>query len=403
MPVRRTVLLVFLAALAGALLSGLLLLQHYNQAHDNALVSMMCGGDGKSGCEAVDESPYSSLLGIPLAAYGLFFYLLVALSAGLSLAGDEKTKQNVSAVIFMLASFAFLADVALLLVQALAIGAFCTICLSTYAATFLILVFSWKHRSFDPAGKLRALAASPAGGKMFLASWTVGIALLAAGVFASNLALSLIDPTTFDQRLADIAYGEFMESPSVALDVEGDPVIGPADAPIKIVLFSDFLCPWCKQVAENIQQNFLKWNDKVAVYYKSFPLDRFCNPVIGKTLHAGSCWLVLGGVCAQDQGKFWEYHDAAYAASPANPDGHDVLVLASSAGIDTVRMKQCMMQVANQGRVRKLIKDAGALGVKGTPVIYINGHRLPRIAYFSYVLRLEAERLGLPPLEGLDE
>jgi protein-disulfide isomerase len=194
-----------------------------------------------------------------------------------------------------------------------------------------------------------------------------------------------------------------MSSPRVAIDVAGDPMVGPADAPIQIVLFSDFLCPWCRQVAEDIQQNFLKWNNKVAIHYKSFPLDKFCNPTIGKTLHAGSCWTALGGVCAQEQGKFWEYHDAVYAAQPENPTGRDVLRLAASAGLDTAQMKACMLQVSSQGKVRKLIKDAAALGVTGTPVIYINGHRLPRLAYFSYVLRRETERLGLPPLEGLDD
>lgn len=400
MPSRRSALLILLVALAGAVISGLLLLHHYNQAHDNALVSMMCGGEGKSGCEAVDESAYSKFLGVPLAAWGIFFYGAVAVIAGLSLAADQKARDAAAGIVFFLAALAFLADAALLLVQAFSIGAFCTLCLSTYAATILLLGLSFRQRA-HVAGRLSALAAAP-GGSILLAAWGLAVALVGAGVFAANAALAMSDPATFDQRLADIAYDEYLQAPKVTLETADAPSVGPVDAPIQIVLYSDFLCPWCKQVAENLAQNFPKWNDKVAVYYKSFPLDRFCNPSIGKTLHAGACWMALGGVCAAQQGKFWEYHDAVYANQPTNPNGHDALVLAAGAGLDTVAMKACMVQIPNQGKVRALIKDASSHGVSGTPVIFINGRRLPRFAYFNYVLRLESERLGLT-LGGLED
>jgi uncharacterized membrane protein/glutaredoxin len=404
MPLRRAVLLILVAALAGTLLGGLLLLQHYNQAHENALVSMICGGSGKSGCEAVDESPYAMFLGLPLALYGIILYVSLAIISGLSLVGDQKAQEAAAAASFALAAAAFAVDMILLGLQAFAVGAFCILCLSTYAVTLVILVVAWKYRTAGVAAKFRALASSSnGGGRLLLAAWIVGIVLASAGALATNYALSLADPTTFDQRLADIAFDEYRQAPLVSIDTEGAPSVGPEDAPIKIVVFSDFLCPWCKQVAENLQQNFPKWNDKVAVYYKSFPLDKFCNPSIGKTLHPGSCWMALGGVCAAQQGKFWEYHDAVYANQPTNPGSHDALVLAASAGLDTTQMKLCMIQIPNQGKVRSLIKQAASLGVSGTPVIFINGRRLPRFAYFSYVLRRESERLGLPTLGGLED
>ncbi len=402
MPVRRVIFIVFFAALVGAGCSALLLLKHYNQAHDNTLISMMCGGSATSGCTAVDESAYSSLFAVPLSAYGLFFYLALALPAGLSLAADIKAKEAVCSILWLLSAIALVADVALFLVQALVIGAFCGLCLSTYLVTLVIVVLLLKYRSFAPVTPLKALIDVPTG-KVLATAWIAGLVLLATGVWASNLALSLIDPTTFDNRLADIAYGEFMSSPAVTIDVADAPSVGEANAPITIVVFSDFLCPWCKQVADNLQQNFPKWNDKVVVYYKSFPLDKFCNPSIAKTVHPGSCWTALGGVCAQAQGKFWEYHDQVYADQPKDPSSSTVMSLASQAGLDTVALKQCMMQIPNQSKVRKLIKQASSLGITGTPVIFINGHRLPRIAYFSYVMGKEAQRLGLPPLGGLND
>ena len=402
MPLRRSILIVLFLALFGAGCSLLLLLEHYNQAHDNVLVSMMCGSSSTGGCTAVDESPYASFFGVPLSAYGLIFYLALALLAGLSFAAETKAQEEAASVLWILSAFAVLVDVALFLVQALIIGAFCTLCLSTYAVSLLIAVLLLKYRSFAPLRHVRALLGLPAG-KMLAGAWVGGLVLLAVGVWTSNLALSLIDPTTFDERLADIAYGEFHSSPAVSIDVAETPSVGLADAPIKIVVFSDFLCPWCKQVADIFQQNFPKWNDKVVVYYKSFPLDKFCNPSIGKTVHPGSCWMALGGVCAAEQGKFWEYHDQVYGDQPKNPSSPTVMRIAAQAGIDTVALKQCMMQTKNQGKVRSLITQAASLGVLGTPVIFINGHRLPRIAYFSYVLRKEAEHLGLPPLEGLED
>ena len=175
MPVRRTLFILLLASLVGALLSVLLLLQHYNQAHDNALLSMICGGNAASGCEAVDESAFSSLFGVPLSAFGIFFYLAVALSAGLSFAVDAKAQEQMCSVLFGVASIALAADVALLLIQAVIIGAFCTLCLSTYAITLVTCLLLLKYRSFALVQKIKGLLASPAG-KVLAAVSSAGVA-----------------------------------------------------------------------------------------------------------------------------------------------------------------------------------------------------------------------------------
>ncbi len=402
MSISRTISLVLILALIGAFLSGLLLLQHYNQAHENALVKMMCGGDNTGGCEAVDKSDYSSLFGIPLSVYGGFFYLSIALFMGLALAGDSKSKEHVASLVFAIASIGFLVDLALLAIQAFVLAAFCNLCLSTYAVTLVILLLLWKHKSFSPSHKIKALK-EKSEGKMLLASGIIGSIVIGVAVLALNFALSYRDPETLDARMTELAYEEYLENEVAQFDTAGIPFMGSPGAPIKIMLYSDFLCPWCKQVAQNFKQNFQLWGDRVVVYYRSFPLDKFCNPNIGQTLHPGSCWTALGGVCAQDQGKFWEYHDRMFEVPPRMPNGKNVLDIAWEVGIDTAKMKQCMMSIQNQGRVRSLIKEAGTHEILSTPVMFINGRRLPRLGDLAPVLKREAARLGIPPLEGLND
>lgn len=387
--------------LIGALISGFLILQHFNQTHEMSLMSMMCGDNVASGCNAVNRSEYSTFFGMPIASLGLWFYLSCAFLLFLASFSSSDVKYLAGRICYLGLCAALMIDAGLFAVQFFELKSFCNLCMTTYVVTLLgaLQLRTYRKRG---TGKLNEILKTPEG-RILAGGWTAGEVLLVMAVGAGTLALDYRDPTTIEARFNATAILEFQQSPMREFNLTEIPMQGAVDAKIRIVVFSDFLCPWCRQVAQSFDQFMPRWKDRVAVYYKNFPLDAFCNPYQKTTTHPGACWAVLGGVCAEEQGKFWDYHDYIFKLPPRNPNSMAVMKLAAEAGLDTNALATCMHSVATQRKVRDQISEAHELGIDGTPRVFINGRKLPKLSYLTSVLSFEAKRLGLAPLEGLKE
>jgi protein-disulfide isomerase/uncharacterized membrane protein len=450
---------IFLAAglcLANAALSALLLLQHHGDERASAAVSQVCGEGDQSGCEVVARSRYSEVEGVPLAAIGLFFYgALAALLFLALLAGPEGRDAAASlALLGLIAAVAV--DLVLLGVQMVAIRAFCRLCLLTYAVNMLALVLLVGARR---DGRVVGEAVRRPDGRLVLAGWLLAAVALGAAVLASEVGLSyrekerlatvlgpipsasppaaappvlsspaapgseaqrfqeearvateqarrlqeiLDDPQKLEQYFADKASREYEQGPAHKLALEGVPVKGPANAPIKVTEYSDFLCPFCRSIAGAFSQYLPASAGRVAIYYKNYPLDTECNKRLERTVHPGACLLARAGLCAEDQGKFWPYHDRVFSTELKEPQAADVLRLATEAGLDGTALQACMGSAATQARLAAEMEEGWKAGVRGTPTLFINGKKLPRINDFVQTVDKEAAKLGLPPLPKTD-
>ena len=114
-------------------------------------------------------------------------------------------------------------------------------------------------------------------------------------------------------------------------------------------------------------------------------------------MHAGACLLALGGLCAQEQGQFWPYHDRVFLGAPlANPQAADVGADGHRGRAGRRRLEACMGP-AQPERLASEMAEAQARRT-ATPTLFINGKRLPRLNDFAQTVDKEAARLGLPPL-----
>jgi uncharacterized membrane protein/protein-disulfide isomerase len=399
---KKVLLIIIILALIGAILSTLLLFQHYSQAEASALVNMLCGGDSAGGCEKVNQSPYSSAAGLPLAAIGIMFYLSIGLLAAFSMMGNEKTTLAAGILIGYLSGFAILIDVILLALQIFSIGAFCIVCISTYLVSIAVFVLLVRIRKQLMEADWKETFRSQIG-RVIFTSWLAGSLLLVLAVAAVNYALSFKDPAILQQRLTESAYNEYAGSPVQNIDLTGVPYLGTPDSPIKIVVYSDFLCPFCRQMAQYFQQYVPRWRDKVVLYYISYPLDMVCNEHQKETYHQGSCWLAIGGICAQQQGKFWLYHDFMFNKKIINPGHQDVIKFGKDLGMDSTAFAQCLFSPPMRNMLRQQLDNASAMGVASTPRIFVNGRLVAKIGDLQAILGKEAERLGIAPLPGLNE
>jgi len=146
----------------------------------------------------------------------------------------------------------------------------------------------------------------------------------------------------------------------------GDPAIGPASAPVTLVEFSDFQCPFCQRVEPTLKRLRQTYGDKLRIVWKDFPLTQI-HPQAFKAGEAGHC--------AADQGKFWEYHDRLFANQQALQPA-DLKKHAADLGLDAAAFGTCLDSSKHGERVRDGVSQGTALGVNSTPTTFINGRRL---------------------------
>ncbi len=170
--------------------------------------------------------------------------------------------------------------------------------------------------------------------------------------------------------------------PAFRIDIEtaGHAALGPDDAPIEMIVFSDFECPYCRRFNDSLDQLREEYSDEVRVVFRHLPL-RSIHPLAQKAAEAS--------ICAGDQGKFWEYHDALWTDSDL---GADVLEQHGRLlGLDTEAFAECLNSGRHYQRVQDDYETALNLGLTGTPAVFVNGRHIGGYVAFP-ALKNQVER-----------
>ena len=152
----------------------------------------------------------------------------------------------------------------------------------------------------------------------------------------------------------------------VDLSVNGAPSKGSEKAEVTIVKFEDFQCPYCKAVQPNFQEVLKRYDGKVRLVHKDLPLDQ---------IHPQARQAAEAARCADDEGKFWEYHDRLYASSP-NAAPEDLRLYAKDLGLNQELFDKCLARGKYKAAIQKDLNEAANLGLTGTPAFFINGREL---------------------------
>lgn len=178
----------------------------------------------------------------------------------------------------------------------------------------------------------------------------------------------------------------------VEVSVDDDPALGEKKAPVTIVEFSDFQCPFCRSFWRDtlslIKSNYID-TGKVRFVYRDFPL----------SFHPGSHVAAEAAECAEEQGKFWAMHDQIFHEQDKKGQGTiqfsktDVVRWAGQAGLNMGQFNQCLDSGKYQAEVDKDSADGSAAGVSGTPSFFINGQVLVGAQPFSAFQQVIEEAL----------
>ena len=143
---------------------------------------------------------------------------------------------------------------------------------------------------------------------------------------------------------------------------EGAPRWGSASAPIQIVEFSDFQCPYCSRGAATVEEIKEKYGDKVSIVFRHFPLD----------MHPQAPAAAAASLCANEQGKFWEFHDALFENNKAWTN-EDYKAIAKEVGAKKKPFAECLESGRHDATVAADMEAGAKAGMSGTPGYYING------------------------------
>lgn len=188
--------------------------------------------------------------------------------------------------------------------------------------------------------------------------WGRAIAVVAASEPQANSELGA-SPTSIATQPGDIVAQRY----DIPIDAN-DPVLGAEDAPITIVEFADFQCPYCQRHAqETYPQLTAQYGDQIRFVYKDFPLI---------SIHPEAYPSALAAQCALEQDKFWEYHDLLFTGGlELGPETYTAY--AEQLGLDMTEFNACVEEERYADRVQSDYNFASQLGVSSTPTFFING------------------------------
>jgi len=168
------------------------------------------------------------------------------------------------------------------------------------------------------------------------------------------------------------------------IDLAGAPARGPENAPVTIVEFSDFHCPFCRRVQPTLDALLKKYPTQVRLVYKHMPLD---------SLHPRARRAAEASWCAQQQGRFWEYHDALYEDGSAGTD-EELTAIARRLGLDLQAFAACLASDEPKATVQRHVEEGMRYGVSGTPGFFINGRSLQGAQPLENFVRVIEEELA---------
>jgi protein-disulfide isomerase len=175
-----------------------------------------------------------------------------------------------------------------------------------------------------------------------------------------------------------------LDAPRQAVKAGTSPARGPANAPIELIEFADFECPFCLAAAPTVKRVLETYGDRIRFVYRNFPLQN----------HPNARPAAEAAQCAHEQGQFWAYHDRLFA-DPGKLSDTDLKQTAADLGLDAGRFNKCVDDHKYASVIDTDAREGGEAGVSGTPAFFINGRLLSGAQPYEAFKRVIDEELQL--------
>ena len=164
------------------------------------------------------------------------------------------------------------------------------------------------------------------------------------------------------------------------IDTTGSPFLGNPNAPVTVALFSDFQCPYCAKMQGTVAKLLATYPEEIKVVFKHFPL----------RMHRYAGLAALAAIAAQQEGKFWQFHDRLFAAQK-ELNQQKILAIAKDLGLDEKRFIAAIGSKEVKERLAKDMAEGKKAGVTGTPTVFVNGREPDKPSFAAIKKLIDAE------------
>ena len=383
---------------------------HYQILND-PLYASYCDVSAAVSCTQAYTSRFGSFAGIPVALFGLLFFVFVLGLIAMA-ARSQATRENLPGYVFALSTLGLAAVLYLGYVSYFVLGVVCLLCATTYVAVIgLFLVsgastrYPMTHLPSRAAKDLGLLVRTP--GALTAAILFVVAAGAAIALFPEERVTAAANESAAASPSAQATPAPAIPTPSAAdlqkveqylASLPREPVIAPSDgAAVVILKFNDYQCPGCGQTYRDYKPVLAKWNKeapgKVKFITKDYPLDPECNQFMPQNLHPGACEAAVAVRLAREKGRGEAMEEWLYSNQPAMMQPEAV----KNAALTVGQVKDFDARYkATLELVKADIMQGAQLKIGGTPTFFVNGMRLPglRAEFFDAAIAWELRRVA---------
>ncbi len=357
--------LIAAVGLAGFVLSVALTQHFFELRNGTAPFQSFCNIGEAANCDVIASTSFAQILpGFPLSSLSAGWFLALIV---LALIGATQVFWRIETVraLFVWTASGLVVSLLYLVIMGAVVGTWCIMCLGIDLAILLAFGLTLSLKP-EPLGK-RPLDRP---------RWKTFVTACGVCVLGSVLLLKLMDGGDVDARTRDEIVQAVLSAPVLPVPA-GQAVLtmGPEKAPITLVEFSDFQCPFCKRGALIVNSLMNRYKDVLRVEFRNYPLDSACNPNMKSSMHPAACEAARVVYCAGQQGKFKPVYETIFDRQESIRPG----VLSSWAvesGVDAGQLESCLASDATRDALRTDIEVGDRLGIKSTPTFFINGHKV---------------------------
>ncbi len=390
-----------LLSVAGVVISGVLLYQHYFPDFEMGFIS--CGKGFSNPCITVGQSKYSILFGLPVAAYGLLYFILISFLILVADYAQDKFYKILCGIIFPLIIIGLVSDVALGILM-IKIGEICQLCILTYIINiFLFIIMSlFIKNNFSKEEIVNSITKffkpDNSDEKATLSLSILFAFFLAFAIFTSSNIIKMkagVNKTPETQK-SKLLTNFYNQNPEKIDFIKSNLVIGDEDAELKIYIFNDFLCSACYKLYQIEKSIIAKYKNRIQVIYYHYPLDSACNKYIDDAVYPNSCMASQSMYAAAEAGFFEEYFYIHFSGYANYKDSFEKDNITNNLNQTEKQFKiksdsrqkfeSLMDNKSGESQIKEHIEFAEKMKIEATPTIIISGRKI----------------VGVPPKEILE-
>lgn len=401
-------IIALVASAAGMIVSVILTVQYYGTSLSafQGICSLNSDGASLNSCAIVSTSDYSSISGIPMigeipiSLAGFVFFGFLSFLIIISFFKKTNIDQSeIFSLALLLSSVALLINSSLYLISKFIIKFLCPLCVITYICTIIILPLIILLLPFRGKGikqtVISILMFSFSGIRKNIITYASASFLLAAcgflpGIIFFSPPASAYSTMTNSEKITSIVR-QYHRLDPVDFHVSSRAMTGKENAPVSVVIFHDFTCPFCINAGDLFKKMQNEYPDLIKIYYLPIPISGMCSDLSGgeDNPFADACIATLAAACAIDQHMFHQMYNGLYKAYSGGVKltRQSVSRLAREYGFNIDRFNSCLSSKEAEFFIRANLTMADTAQVDAVPAIFIDGRRMPQIINEEPVLK----------------